>query len=57
MMSTIQEIEAVIPKLTREQVEELRQWIDDYLENQLELTDGQGQAGPISSRDCGRRIF
>jgi ABC-type phosphate transport system ATPase subunit len=38
-MSTVQEIEAVIPRLTRAQIEELRDWIEDYLESQLELTD------------------
>jgi len=38
-MSTIQEIEAVIPRLSRAEVEELREWIDNYLEDQLELTD------------------
>jgi hypothetical protein len=38
-MSTVKEIEAAIPRLTRAEVEELRAWIDDYLENQLELTD------------------
>ena len=38
-MSTVQEIEAAIPRLTREEVEALRAWIDDYLEDQLELTD------------------
>ncbi len=38
-MSSVQEIEAVIPKLSRAEVEEVRAWIDDYLENQLELTD------------------
>jgi hypothetical protein len=38
-MSTVQEIEAAIPRLTRAEVEELRAWIEDYLEDQLELTD------------------
>jgi len=38
-MSSVQEIEAVIPKLTRAEVEEVRAWIDDFLEDQLELTD------------------
>jgi len=38
-MSTVQEIEAVIPRLSRPEVEELRVWIEDYLEDQLELTD------------------
>lgn len=38
-MSTVQEIEAAIPRLTRVEVEQLREWIDNYLEDQLELTD------------------
>lgn len=38
-MSTVQEIESAIPRLTRAEVEELRAWIEDYLEDQLELTD------------------
>jgi len=38
-MSSVQEIEAVIPNLTRAEVEEVRAWIDDFLEDQLELTD------------------
>jgi hypothetical protein len=38
-MSSVQEIEAVIPKLSRAEVEEVRAWIDDFLENPLELTD------------------
>ncbi|MFO1511453.1 MAG: hypothetical protein U1F83_00825 [Verrucomicrobiota bacterium] len=38
-MSTVQEIEAAIPRLSRAQVEELRAWIDDFLEDQLELKD------------------
>jgi hypothetical protein len=38
-MSTVSEIEAVIPKLSRIEVEELRAWIENYLEDQLELTE------------------
>ena len=38
-MSTVQEIEAVLPKLSRAELEEVRAWIDDFLEDQLELTD------------------
>ena len=38
-MSTVQDIEAVIPKLSRAEIEEVRAWIDDFLEDQLELTD------------------
>lgn len=37
-MSTVQEIEAVIPRLSRVEVEELCAWIEDYLEDQMELT-------------------
>jgi hypothetical protein len=36
-MSTIQEIEAAIPQLRREEVEALRAWIEDYLEVQRRL--------------------
>ena|SRR6266850_1482989 len=39
VMSTVKEIEAAIPKLSPAEIEELREWIDDYFEDQLELTD------------------
>jgi len=38
-MSTVQEIEAALPKLSRAEIEEVRARIDDFLEDQLELTD------------------
>lgn len=38
-MTTVKEIEAAIPRLSRAEVEELRAWIEDFLENQMELTD------------------
>ena len=38
-MSTVQEIEAAIPRLSRAELEELRVWFEDYLEEKLELTD------------------
>ena len=38
-MSTVKEIQAAIPNLSREEIEQIRIWIDDYLEDQLELTD------------------
>jgi len=38
-MSSVQEIEAVLPKLSRAEIEQVRAWIDDFLEDQLELTD------------------
>ena len=38
-MSTVQEIEAAIPRLSRAELEQLRVWFEDYLEDQLELTE------------------
>jgi t-SNARE complex subunit (syntaxin) len=38
-MSTVKEIQAAIPKLSREEIERIREWIDDYLEDQLDLTN------------------
>ena len=38
-MSTVKEIQAAIPKLSPEEIEQIRTWIDDYLEDQFELTD------------------
>ena len=38
-MSTVQEIEAAIPKLSRAELEEFRIWFEDFVEAQLELTD------------------
>ena len=38
-MSTVQEIQQALPKLSRKEIEAIRDWIDDYLEEQLELTD------------------
>lgn len=39
VVTTVKEIEAVIPRLSRAEVEELRAWIEDFLEDGLELTD------------------
>ena len=36
---SIQEIEKVIQGLSRQEVEELQGWIQDYLEDERELTD------------------
>ena len=38
-MSTVQEIQAAIPQLSRSEIEQIRAWIDEYLEDQLELSD------------------
>jgi len=39
IVTTVKEIEAFIRRLSRAEVEQLRGWIDDFLEDQLELTD------------------
>lgn len=38
-MSMVQEIEAAIPKLSRSELEQLRVWFENYLEDHLEPTD------------------
>ena len=38
-MSTVQEIEAAIPRLSRAELEEFEAWFQEYLEERLELTD------------------
>ncbi len=38
-MSTLQEIEAAVPKLSPKEVAELRAWLDEFHEEQLELTE------------------
>ena len=35
----MQEIQAAIPKLSPKELEELKEWLEDYFEDQLELTD------------------
>jgi hypothetical protein len=38
-VSTVEEIRTAIPKLSRAEIEAIREWIDEYLEHKLELTD------------------
>ena len=38
-MSTVQEIESAIRGLSRTEIESLRDWIESFLEDELELTD------------------
>jgi len=39
MSSDVQEIEQAIQTLPRKEVERLREWIENYLEDQLEVTN------------------
>ena len=38
-MSAVQEIETLLPNLSRAEIGKLRAWIDDFLDDRLELTD------------------
>jgi len=38
-MSTVQEIESAIEQLPREKMREIQHWLDDMLEDALELKD------------------
>ncbi len=38
-MSTVQEIKAAIPKLPPHELAELKEWLEDFCEDQLELSD------------------
>lgn len=38
-MSTVQEIEAAIPGLSRMELQQFHTWFEDYVEEHLELTD------------------
>ena len=38
-MSTVKEIESAIQKLAPNEVKELLEWIQDHLEDELEMTD------------------
>ena len=38
-MSTVREIEAAIPTLSRAELEEFRAWFENYIEDRLEVTD------------------
>jgi uncharacterized protein HemX len=38
-VSTVQEIEEAIPKLSRQELDKLKEWLDNFFEDQLELTD------------------
>ncbi|HOW66599.1 MAG TPA: hypothetical protein P5186_26130 [Candidatus Paceibacterota bacterium] len=54
-VGTVQEIEAAIPRLKREEIEALRSWIDEHLEEQMELTDEVKQRLDQSRREIYRQ--
>jgi hypothetical protein len=38
-MSTVEDVPAAIPKLSPEEIERIREWLEDYIEDRLELTE------------------
>jgi hypothetical protein len=38
-VSTVKEVQEALPKLSRQEIEAIRDWIDEYLEDHLELTE------------------
>ena len=56
-MGSVQEIEAVLPKLSRAEIEQVRAWIDDVLEDQLELTDDVKAKLDQSRREIAEGIY
>jgi len=38
-MSTVQELKAAIPKLTPQEQLELKEWLEEFFEDRLELND------------------
>ena len=38
-MSTVQEIEAAIPKLSQTELQKFHAWYEEFIEDHLELTD------------------
>ena len=56
-MSTVKEIQEAIPKLSRKEIEAVRDWIEDYLENQLELTEEVKEKLDQSRRDIAAGQF
>lgn len=50
-MSTVQEIKAASPKLRPKELAELKEWLEDFCEDQLDLTDDVKNALEQSRRD------
>lgn len=56
-MSTVAELEAVIPRLSREELEHFRRWFEDYLEDQRELREEVVAAVEQSKREIAAGRF
>ncbi|HMO66347.1 MAG TPA: hypothetical protein PKE47_14170 [Verrucomicrobiota bacterium] len=56
-MNAVAELEAVIPRLSREELEHFRRWFEDYLEDQRELRDDVATALEQSRREIAAGDF
>ena len=56
-MSTVGEIEEAIPRLSRVEIEELRDWIEEFLEDGLELSDEAAAKVEQSKREIAAGDF
>jgi len=56
-MSTVQEIQAAIPKLSATELAELKEWLEDFFEDRLELTDEVREALDGSRAEIARGSY
>lgn len=56
-MSTVQEIQDAIPKLSAKELTELKEWLDNFFEDQLELTDEVKSALDLSRAEIAAGRF
>jgi len=56
-MSTVQEIESAITKLPLEKKEALRDWLDETIEEQLEVSDGFKAKVQRAKREIAAGVF
>jgi hypothetical protein len=54
---SVQEIESAIHRLTRTEAEQLGVWLDEYLEDQMELADGVKKTLDQSRREIAESEF
>ena len=50
-MSTVQEIEAAIPKLSRAELQKFHAWYEEFIEDHLELNDEVKAKLDVSRRE------
>ena len=49
LISTVQEIQAAVPKLAPQELAKLREWLEDFCEHRLELSHRRGEGCPEDS--------